>query len=50
MPNPLIAFTVQTTAGRFEVLAASIAQAISSALYLAPRGARVITCLRGGDW
>lgn len=50
MPNPLLPYTVTTTAGRFELMATSAAQAISTALYLAPRGARVITCLRGGDW
>jgi hypothetical protein len=37
-------FIVVTTAGRFEVEAASASSAIDAALYFAGRGTRVIKC------
>ena len=43
-PMALSLFIVVTTAGRFEVKAASASSAINAALYFGGRGTRVIKC------
>jgi hypothetical protein len=48
--SSLFPYSVTTTCGQFEVMAPTVAAAMLTALYLAPHGARVISCLRGGDW
>jgi len=43
-------FHVVTTAGTFELLAVSAAQACSTALELAGPGSRILRVSREGDW
>ena len=49
---PLHPYRVTTTAGVFDVMAATVAAAIDQANYLAgtPRPPAVLSCLRQGDW
>lgn len=43
-------FHIVTTAGTFELMAMSAAQACSAALELAGPGARILRITREGDW
>jgi hypothetical protein len=43
-------YHIHTTAGAFELMAVSAAQAVSTALELAGPGARVLRVSRQGDW
>ena len=47
----LYPYRVTTTAGTFDVMAATVAKAIDQAIYLAghPRPT-ILSCLRQGDW
>ena len=43
-------YLIHTTAGTFELMAVTAAQAVSAALELAGPGARVLRVCREGDW
>lgn len=47
MPRP---YAIHTTAGLFQLVAISAAQAVATALELAGPGARVLRVSREGDW
>jgi hypothetical protein len=49
-PTPAGPWDVITTAGTHQVMAVTAAHAILSALELAGRGARLVRCVRVGDW
>lgn len=48
-PMPRL-YHIHTTAGPFELMAVTAAQAVSTALELAGPGARVLRVSRQGDW
>lgn len=47
MPRP---YAIHTTAGLFQLVAISAAQAVATALELAGPGARVLRICREGEW
>lgn len=47
MPRP---YAIHTTAGLFQLVAISAAQAVATALELAGPGARVLRVVRQGEW